>query len=166
MVNWLLENGVDRERQCYHGQRALDVVGQCRDDAKESPTIREALSSELPRERASNFPATKFTNLFSPAFALSVLRIFLLLNVPTFYLGYECFLIPRNGFIAVCQEYSTVFIFSLFQEERRRERVFVVVFHLAHIYRTKGTDTSVLPGETWLRGDCEEGLRSRHNRQR
>lgn len=50
MVHWLLENGVDREKQCYHGQKPLDVVGQCRHDDKAAAAIREALSAELRSE--------------------------------------------------------------------------------------------------------------------
>lgn len=50
MVRWLLENGVDREKKCYHGQKPLDVVGQCRLDAEGEAAIRQALCEKLQRK--------------------------------------------------------------------------------------------------------------------
>lgn len=50
VVNWLLENGVDREKQCYHGQKPLDVIGQCRSHAEAESRICKALSAELTSE--------------------------------------------------------------------------------------------------------------------
>lgn len=50
VVDWLLENGVDRDKICYHGQKPLDVIGQCRVDIEAAAAIRHALSAELKRE--------------------------------------------------------------------------------------------------------------------
>ena len=50
MVRWLLENGVDREKKCYHGQKPLDVVGQCQLDAEDEAAIRQALCEKLQRK--------------------------------------------------------------------------------------------------------------------
>ncbi|CAN0234700.1 unnamed protein product, partial [Ectocarpus sp. 13 AM-2016] len=30
VVRWLLDNGVDRDKPCYYGQKPIDVIGQCR----------------------------------------------------------------------------------------------------------------------------------------
>lgn len=51
VVDWLLENGVDRDKICYHGQKPLDVIGQCRSDIEAAAAIRHALSAELKSER-------------------------------------------------------------------------------------------------------------------
>ena len=50
VVSWLLQNGVDREKQCYHSQRPVDVIGQCMYDEKAASQIREALRAELKRK--------------------------------------------------------------------------------------------------------------------
>ena len=50
MVRWLLENGVDIEKSCQHGQKPLDVVGQCRLDAQAEAAIRQALCEKLQRK--------------------------------------------------------------------------------------------------------------------
>lgn len=50
VVRWLLENGVDREKACYYGQRPLDVIGQCRLDTQAASDIHQALTDELKRE--------------------------------------------------------------------------------------------------------------------
>lgn len=50
VVNWLLENGVDREKQCYHDQKPLDVIGQCRPHTEAESRIRKALSAKLTSE--------------------------------------------------------------------------------------------------------------------
>ena len=51
VVRWLLENGVDREKSCYYGQRPLDVVGQCLLDDQAASDITEALTEELKSEQ-------------------------------------------------------------------------------------------------------------------
>lgn len=50
VVRWLLENGVDREKACYHGQKPIDVVGQCRLDEEAAAAIRQALCQKLQRK--------------------------------------------------------------------------------------------------------------------
>ncbi len=50
VVRWLLENGVDRGKACYYGQRPLDVVGQCRLDSQAASDINQALTEELKSE--------------------------------------------------------------------------------------------------------------------
>lgn len=58
VVRWLLENGVDREKPCYHGQTPLEVVGQCRLDVEAASDIRQALTEELKGKLGSvDYPA-------------------------------------------------------------------------------------------------------------
>lgn len=60
VVRWLLENGVDRKKSCYHGQTPLDVVGQCRLDTDAASDICQALTEELKSELCDMF----FIHLF------------------------------------------------------------------------------------------------------